>query len=220
MAAKAGALHGEFIDSTPFQFHETNRAVDVFGEMLKKAGYDYYGNERLYSGILGEELRADIFFGVVYYQRLRHMVGDKFQVRSTGPVNRLTHQPIKGRKVGGGIRFGEMERDSLLAHGATYLLHDRLTKCSDGCVTQICTRCGSILSPALAPPTIMSMDQGAGPVVMTTKFSSGDSNKNGTMVCRACGPSAKVENIRLPYVYRYLNVELAAMNINMCLQVS
>ena len=45
------------------------------------AGYNYYGNERMYSGVDGRELEADIFFGVVYYQRLRHMVSDKFQVR-------------------------------------------------------------------------------------------------------------------------------------------
>lgn len=59
------------------------------------------------------------------------MVKDKYQVRATGPVHNLTRQPIKGRKLGGGIRFGEMERDSLLAHGASYLLHDRLMLSSD-----------------------------------------------------------------------------------------
>lgn len=68
------------------------------------------------------------------------------QVRSTGPVNPSTRQPIKGRKFGGGIRFGEMERDALLAHGAAYLLHDRLHTCSDYTVMQVCSACGSLLA--------------------------------------------------------------------------
>lgn len=72
------------------------------------------------------------------------------QVRSTGNVNPLTRQPIKGRKFGGGIRFGEMERDSLLAHGAAYLVHDRLHSCSDYHVMDVCASCGSLLSPAQA----------------------------------------------------------------------
>ena len=68
-------------------------------------------------------------------------------MRSTGPVNAQTHQPIKGRKFGGGIRFGEMERDALLAHGAAYLLHDRLHACSDYSVMDVCGTCGSLLAP-------------------------------------------------------------------------
>lgn len=108
MAGKAGALHGVKQDATPFTFDEQNRAIDYFGKQLLQAGYNYWGNETFYSGITGEEFKADIYFGIVYYQRLRHMVGDKYQVRSTGPRNRLTRQPIKGRKKGGGIRFGEV----------------------------------------------------------------------------------------------------------------
>lgn len=131
MAGKSGCLHGLVHDATPFRFNEKNTAIDHFGQLLTAGGYNYYGTERLYSGIDGRELTADIFMGVVHYQRLRHMVSDKWQVRSTGPIDNLTHQPVKGRKRGGGVRFGEMERDALIAHGASFLLQDRLLHCSD-----------------------------------------------------------------------------------------
>ncbi len=153
LAGKAGALHGLAQDSTPFQFDEENTAADYFGHQLMKAGFNYHGNEPMYSGITGEELGADIYVGVVYYQRLRHMVNDKYQVRTTGPVVPTTGQPIKGRKRGGGIRVGEMERDALLAHGTAFLLQDRLLNCSDYSRTWICRRCGSFLSvqPIVSP---------------------------------------------------------------------
>lgn len=95
LAGKAGALHGIAQDSTPFRFDEHHTAADYFGHQLKMAGYNYHGNEPMYSGITGEELHADIYIGVVYYQRLRHMVNDKYQVRTTGRISDLTHQPIK-----------------------------------------------------------------------------------------------------------------------------
>ena len=100
----------------------------------------------MYSGVTGQEFKADIYLGVVYYQRLRHMVSDKVQVRTTGPINPLTHQPVKGRKRGGGIRFGEMERDSIIAHGTSFILQDRLNNCSDYDQSWVCRTCGSILS--------------------------------------------------------------------------
>lgn len=153
LAGKAGALHGLAQDSTPFRFDEENTAADFFGHQLKMAGYNYHGNEPMYSGITGEELAADIYIGVVYYQRLRHMVNDKYQVRTTGPVVPTTGQPIKGRKRGGGIRVGEMERDALLAHGTAFLLQDRLMNCSDYSRSWICRKCGSFLSiqPTVSP---------------------------------------------------------------------
>ncbi|TPX47723.1 DNA-directed RNA polymerase [Synchytrium endobioticum] len=167
LAGKAGAMHGISQDATPFTFSEENIAADYFGEELRQAGFNYHGNEPMYSGITGKEFKADIYIGVVYYQRLRHMVSDKFQVRTIGPVHNLTQQPVKGRKRSGGIRFGEMERDSLLAHGVSFLLQDRLMNCSDYSqqsrrLSSTCklrtangklqTANGELLQPTLAPP--------------------------------------------------------------------
>ena len=83
--------------SDAHRFTEEDTAIEYFGEQLLAAGYNYYGNEPMYSGITGQEFAADIYIGVVYYQRLRHMVLDKFQVRTTGPVDPVTRQPVKVR---------------------------------------------------------------------------------------------------------------------------
>jgi DNA-directed RNA polymerase I subunit RPA2 len=101
MASKAGALSGSFIDASPFRIamggEEFLPPLSEHGKVLKAHGYDYCGNETLVNGLTGEQFEVDIFVGLVYYQRLRHMVSDKFQVRSVGPNNPLTQQPIKGR---------------------------------------------------------------------------------------------------------------------------
>lgn len=139
----------------------------------------------------------------MYYQRLRHMVSDKFQVRTTGPVHNLTHQPIKGRKRAGGVRFGEMERDALLSHGTSFLLQDRLTHCSDESETYVCRNCGSIVSPILQP-----------------------SKKQGTRLARCADCSdpdvvvdPNVVTIKVPYVFRYLVAELLSMNVKVNLAI-
>ncbi|XP_040034006.2 DNA-directed RNA polymerase I subunit RPA2 [Gasterosteus aculeatus] len=202
MAGKSGALHGLSHDATPFTFSEENRALEYFGKMLRAGGYNYYGTERLYSGVSGQELEADIFIGVVYYQRLRHMVSDKFQVRTTGARDKVTNQPVGGRNVQGGIRFGEMERDALLAHGSSFLLHDRLFNCSDRSVTQVCVDCGSLLSPLLEkPPPYWS------------------AMRHRKTVCVLCGKSDSVDSVSVPYVFRYFVAELAAMNIKVKLDI-
>ena len=192
MAGKAAAANGQCYDATPFTFTEDNPAIAYFGEILTKAGFNYYGTEKMYSGVSGLELEAEIFFGVVYYQRLRHMVSDKFQVRTTGAIDSVTHQPLKGRKRGGGMRFGEMERDALLAHGTAMLLHDRLLTNSDLTQTYVCEKCHSILSP----------------LAVYRK----DSRKQ-FWHCKMCNSSEHLVFIDLPFVYQYLVNELAAMNI-------
>ena len=213
MAGKSGALHGKKQNSTPFQFSEQHRAVDYFGAELVKAGYSYVGTEPMYSGVTGEECRADVFIGVVYYQRLRHMVSDKAQVRATGPVNRITRQPIKGRKVHGGIRFGEMERDSLLGHGTAFLLHDRLMNSSDYSTGTVCMRCNSLLS------TLPVRAGGALSETSALASGGGSSRARVDVVCRFCQSGDQCTTIAIPYVFFYLANELAAMGIRLNLHV-
>eukprot|EP00061_Rhincodon_typus_P018480 g47662.t1 len=197
MAGKSAAMHGLCHDATPFMFSEENSALEYFGKMLQAAGYNYYGTERIYSGISGMELEADIFIGVVYYQRLRHMVSDKFQVRTTGARDKVTNQPLGGRNVQGGIRFGEMERDALLAHGTSFLLQDRLFNCSDRSVAHVCIKCSSLLSPVLEKPP-----------------PSWSATRHRKYQCTLCHQSDTIEIVSVPYVFRYFVAELAAMNIN------
>ncbi|MBA0813554.1 hypothetical protein Gohar_027396, partial [Gossypium harknessii] len=221
VAAKGGSLHGKFVDATPFSDAvkgangktetESESLVDELGSMLRARGFNYHGVEVLYSGVYGTELTCEIFIGPVYYQRLRHMVSDKYQVRATGQVDQITRQPIKGRKRGGGIRFGEMERDSMLAHGAAYLLHDRLHTCSDYHIADVCSLCGSILTTAIIQPQKRVVREIGGlPPARAPK----------KVMCHACQTSKGMETVAMPYVFRYLAAELAAMNIKMTIQLS
>jgi len=131
LAGKSGSIIGSFTDSSPFRYSGDRNSFGKFSEQLRQVGFQYFGSEILYSGYSGEPLEVEVFTGIVHYQRLRHMVSDKFQISNKSPVNNLTRQPIKGRKSGGAIRFGEMERDALLGHGCTFLLHDRIQVSSD-----------------------------------------------------------------------------------------
>ena len=220
LAGKSGALHGLAQDSTPFKFDEENTAGDYFGHQLMKAGYNYFGNEPMYSGITGEELHADIYIGVVYYQRLRHMVNDKFQVRTTGPITALTGQPIKGRKKGGGIRVGEMERDSLLAHGTAFLLQDRLLNCSDYQRAWICRECGTFLSTQPTVSPFASKRKGTG-IVRCRKCAHRVDGWEGEGLVWMDGEGQKwvggedTTIVAVPGVLKYLDVELAAMGIKL-----
>ncbi|XP_042014422.1 DNA-directed RNA polymerase I subunit 2-like [Salvia splendens] len=220
IAAKGGALDGNFVDATPFSSsmkksdgsESDSSLIDELGSQLVKRGFNHHGLEVLYSGVYGTELTCEIFIGPVYYQRLRHMVSDKFQVRSTGKIDQVTRQPIKGRKRGGGVRFGEMERDSLLAHGAAYLLHDRLHKSSDYHIADVCSLCGSILTTSL-----IQSDQKKVREMIGMRLPSKAPKK---VTCVSCKTSKGMETVAMPYVFRYLAAELAGMNIKMTLELS
>ncbi|CAG9824766.1 unnamed protein product [Phaedon cochleariae] len=198
MAGKSAALHGRVHDATPFRFTEEDTAIDYFGRLLEEGGYNYYGTETMYSGIDGREMNAQIFFGVVHYQRLRHMVSDKWQVRSTGPINILTRQPLQGRKRGGGVRFGEMERDALISHGASFLLQDRLFHNSDKTTAFICTSCGTLL----------------GPVTVVTRMADKPHQSDTLEMCRLCEHGKNIEQIEIPYIFKFFVTQLASCNIN------
>mmetsp|Transcript_36728 Transcript_36728/g.79963 ORF Transcript_36728/g.79963 Transcript_36728/m.79963 type:complete len:178 (+) Transcript_36728:226-759(+) len=120
------------------------------------------------------------------------MISDKAQARSTGLVDPMTQQPLKGRKRGGGIRIGEMERDSLISHGVSFCLQDRLMLSSDASDAVVCEQCCSMLSA----------------------FSNNVNGKE-IMWCQVCKNSTKCRYIRIPYTLRLLQVELLAMNVNM-----
>ena len=136
--SKVSSLRGFEGDATPF----TDVTVDSVSRLLREHGYQSRGFEVMYNGHTGRKLRAQIFFGPTYYQRLRHMVDDKIHARARGPVQILTRQPVEGRARDGGLRFGEMERDCMIAHGASAFLKERLFEVSDAFRVHICDICG------------------------------------------------------------------------------
>ena len=124
---KSSALGGFLGDATAFQ----NNDIHDYAELMKKYDYDEWGNEVMYSGITGEQLKTSIFIGPTYYQRIKIMVADKMHSRGTGPLQSLIRQPAAGRANNGGLRIGEMERDSILAHGTAGFLRESMMERSD-----------------------------------------------------------------------------------------
>lgn len=138
LAGKAGVLTGKLQYGTAFG----GSKVEDMSKILVERGFSYSGKDFVTSGITGESLEAYIFFGPIYYQKLKHMVQDKMHSRSRGPRQVLTRQPTEGRSRDGGLRLGEMERDCLIAYGASQLLLERLMLSSDAHEVDICETCG------------------------------------------------------------------------------
>ena len=183
---------GLFGDGTSFG----NLDVKTIAQELQNIGYESYGNEVLYNGLTGEQLETNIFFGPVFYQRLKHMVNDKQHSRSIGPMVNLTRQPAEGRSRDGGFRIGEMERDVMLAHGMSKFCRERLYDVSDKYSVHICKKCGMIASY-------------------------NDGNKNRMYVnadftihlCKNCDNKTDFAKVELPYAYKLMAQELQTINI-------
>jgi DNA-directed RNA polymerase subunit B len=182
LAGKAAAARGKPADGTPF----SNEGPDEVRKSLVKLGFSHTGSEVFYNGVSGEKFVADIFVGIVYYQKLHHMVADKIHARARGQVQMLTRQPTEGRARGGGLRFGEMERDCLIGHGAAMLLRDRLLEESDKYTLYICENCGQI--------SYFDMKQ--------RKY-----------VCKICDEKAKISPVIVSYAFKLLLQELQSLCI-------
>ncbi|ODQ81444.1 hypothetical protein BABINDRAFT_159736 [Babjeviella inositovora NRRL Y-12698] len=183
LLSKVSALRGYEGDASPF----TDVTVEAVSKLLRESGYQSRGFEVMYNGHTGKKMMAQVFFGPTYYQRLRHMVDDKIHARARGPVQILTRQPVEGRSRDGGLRFGEMERDCMIAHGAAGFLKERLMEASDAFRVHVCGVCG-----------LMS-------VIANLK-------KN-QFECRSCKNKTNIYQIHIPYAAKLLFQELMAMNI-------
>jgi len=140
ITGKACVLSGYFGDGTAYQ----SFGVGQYADILTAHKFHSSGNDILYNGMTGEQLEAEIFFGPTYYMRLKHMVKDKINYRTQGPRTALTRQPVSGRANDGGLRIGEMERDGVIAHGATAMLTESMMERGDKYFMAVCNKTGMI----------------------------------------------------------------------------
>jgi DNA-directed RNA polymerase II subunit RPB2 len=203
---KACCMHGTFGDCTAFSIKGSN--TDLYGKMLTNMGFHSSGNQLLCNGMTGEQLSSDIFIGPTYYMRLKHMVKDKINYRALGPRTSLTRQPVQGRANDGGLRIGEMERDGVLGHGASYFLNESFLIRGDEYFMAVCNKTGNV---AIYNPSKNLFFSPAidGPIKFNTNV---DGTQNVENLSRF-GRSFSI--VRVPYAMKLLMQELMVLNIHM-----
>jgi len=182
ITGKAAAIRGRKVDASAF----VGEKVDEVKSVMKDAGFKYSGKEIMYDGRTGKQFPVEVFIGVVYYQKLHHMVADKIHARARGQVQMLTKQPTEGRARGGGLRFGEMERDCIIAYGASMILKDRLLDESDKADIFVCERCGLVAYHDV---------------------------KQRRFYCRVCVDKGKVSSVSVAYAFKLLLQEMSSLAI-------
>ncbi len=180
VSGKTGSLSGRYIDGTTFD-SEPEEAVR---KELLSLGFRENGTETMYNGVTGEKFKVRIYIGDMYYQKLKHMVANKMHARARGPIQLLTRQPTEGRAKEGGLRLGEMEKDTFVAHGASLLLKERFD--SDRTIVPVCESCGLIAVY--------------------------DDYKD-KRYCPICGENTEISNIELSYAFKLLLDEFKTLGI-------
>lgn len=189
IAGKVGSMEGRIIDGTAF----SGEREESIRDGLVRNGFSRNGKEVMYDGRTGRMIQTEVYTGVIFYEKLHHMVSGKMHVRSRGPVQILTRQPTEGRSRQGGLRFGEMERDCLIGHGAAMVIKDRLLDESDGTQQYICgnPNCGHI--------AIM--------------------DRHGSLYCPVCKNNSTIYLVQTSYAFKLLMDELLSLGVAMRLQL-
>jgi DNA-directed RNA polymerase II subunit RPB2 len=207
---KGCSMNGTFGDCTAFM---ANDKISLFGKVLVQNGFHCKGDEIMYDGMSGKQIEASVFIGPTYYMRLKHMVKDKINYRARGPNTNITRQPVEGRANDGGLRIGEMERDSLLSHGISSFLQESMMERSDKYEMAICNQTGMIAIYNASRNLLFSPNID-GPIVYSKSLQS----ENPTLANIQIQPISKFGKsfsiVQVPYSLKVLIQELRTINVN------